>query len=63
MRCARPRCCWGVRVRYQSDASYWPYLMHLPMIIAVQGVAQDWPLPSFVKLVLLIAATFGVLLL
>ena len=37
--------------------------MHLPMIIAVQGAAQDWPLPSFVKLVLLIAATFGVLLL
>ena len=50
-------------VRYLSDASYWLYLMHLPLIIALQGVAQDWPLPSIVKLALLVAATGGVLLL
>ena len=50
-------------MRYLSDASYWPYLMHLPLIIGVQGAAQDRPLSSCVKLVLLIAATFGVLLL
>ena len=53
----------NARVRYLSDASYWLYLMHLPLIIALQGVAQDWPLPSIIKLALLIAATVGVLLL
>ena len=51
------------RVRYLSDASYWLYLTHLPLIIALQGAAQDWPLPSIVKLALLIAATVGALLL
>ena len=53
----------NARVRYLSDASYWLYLMHLPLIIALQGVAQDWPLPSVVKLTLLVAVTGGVLLL
>ena len=51
------------RVRYLSDASYWLYLTHLPLIIALQGAAQDWPMPSIVKLALLIAATVGALLL
>ena len=53
----------NARVRYISDASYWLYLMHLPLIIALQGVAQDWPLPSVVKLTLLVAVTSAVLLL
>ena len=53
----------NARVRYLSDASYWLYLMHLPLIIVLQGAAQDWPLPSIVKLALLIAATVGFLLL
>ena len=53
----------NARVRYLSDASYWLYLMHLPLIIALQGAAHDWPLPSIVKLTLLVAVTSGVLLL
>ena len=53
----------NARVRYLSDASYWLYLMHLPLIIALQGVAWEWPLPSIVKLTLLVAVTSGVLLL
>ena len=53
----------NARVRYLSDSSYWLYVMHLPLIIALQGLAQDWPLPSVVKLALLIAATTGALLL
>ncbi len=52
----------NVRVRYLSDASYWLYLMHLPLIIALQGLSFEWALPSVVKLVLLIAVTTGVLL-
>ena len=51
------------RVRYISDASYWLYLMHLPLIIALQGLIQDWQLPSIIKLTMLVAATFCVLLL
>ena len=53
----------SARVRYLSDSSYWLYLMHLPLMIALQGATQDWPLPSFVKLALLIAVTAAFLLL
>ncbi len=52
----------NARVRYLSDASYWLYLMHLPLIIALQSLSFEWALPSVVKLVLLIAVTSGVLL-
>ena len=53
----------SARARYLSDASYWLYLMHLPLIVVLQGAAQDWALPSVVKLGLLIAVTVGILLL
>lgn len=52
----------NARVRYLSDASYWLYVAHLPLIIALQGLSFEWALPSAVKLVLLIAVTTGVLL-
>ena len=52
----------NARVRYLSDASYWLYLMHLPLIIALQGLSFEWALPSAAKLLLLIAATTGALL-
>ncbi len=52
----------NARVRYLSDASYWLYLAHLPLIIALQGLSFEWALPSAVKLALLIAMTTGVLL-
>ena len=52
----------NARVRYLSDASYWLYLMHLPLIIALQGLSFEWALPSVVKLALLIVVTTGVLL-
>ncbi|MYA51387.1 MAG: acyltransferase family protein [Chloroflexi bacterium] len=52
----------NARVRYLSDASYWLYLMHLPLIIALQGLSFEWALPSALKLLLLIAVTTGVLL-
>ena len=53
----------SAHVRYLSDASYWLYLMHLPLIIALQGVTQDWALPAVVKLGVLITVTSAVLLL
>ncbi len=54
---------WSARVRYLSDASYWLYIAHLPLIIALQGATQNWPLPAALKLTLLIALTAAPLLL
>lgn len=44
--------------RYLADASYWIYLVHLPLVVALQGlVAQlDWPWP--LKFLLILAAAF-----
>ena len=50
-------------VRYVSDASYWIYLAHLPLVIGAQRIVRDWALPSMVKFVLIIVATVVLLLL
>ncbi|RCK68502.1 acyltransferase [Desertihabitans brevis] len=40
-------------VRYLADASYWMYLVHLPLVVAVEGfLLADLTLPIVVKLVL-----------
>ncbi|MEM6793029.1 MAG: acyltransferase family protein [Acidobacteriota bacterium] len=38
-------------IRYLSDASYWLYLMHLPLVIEVQALARTAPWPAAVKFV------------
>ncbi len=38
-------------IRYLSDASYWLYLLHLPLIIFVQAYTAQVQLPAFVKVV------------
>ena len=53
----------NARVRYLSDASYWLYLMHLPVIVVLQALVQDWPLPATLKLALMAAVTASTLLL
>lgn len=44
--------------RYVADASYWVYLIHLPIVVALQvGVARlDWPWPA--KLATILAVGF-----
>ncbi|MCX5691795.1 MAG: acyltransferase family protein, partial [Planctomycetota bacterium] len=49
-------------VRYLSDASYWLYLMHLPLVIVGQALLLSLPLPPGVKFVLLTAGVVVVLL-
>ena len=33
-------------VRYLSDASYWMYVVHLPLIMAAQWLVRDWSVPA-----------------
>jgi peptidoglycan/LPS O-acetylase OafA/YrhL len=41
-------------VRYLSDASYFLYLFHLPLLIAAQALVRDWPWPSPLKFLALV---------
>ncbi len=56
--CARPR----PIVAWLSDASYWMYLAHLPLVIAAQLVVRDWPLPALVKFSLVMVVVTAILL-
>ena len=49
-------------VRYFSDASYWIYLLHLPVVMALQVLVHnlDWPWP--VKFVAIVGGTLAVML-
>jgi glucan biosynthesis protein C len=44
--------------RYLADASYWVYIVHLPLVMLAQVWVQDWPGPWWAKLA---GVTLGVL--
>ncbi len=49
-------------VRYLSDASYWLYLTHLPLVIAGQYFVRAWEVPPGVKwMMIVVAVTAGLL--
>lgn len=52
----------SVRMRYASDASYWLYLVHLPLIIVAQRIVRQRPLPAAVKFILICTAVTALLL-
>jgi glucans biosynthesis protein C len=51
------------RWRYLADASYWMYLMHLPIVWMLLAWSLRWPLHWAVKFPLVVLATMGLLLL
>jgi peptidoglycan/LPS O-acetylase OafA/YrhL len=51
----------SARWRYLSDASYWMYLIHVPIVWGLQAWMLRWPLPWVIKYALILAIS-GVLL-
>lgn len=49
-------------IRYLADASYWLYIIHLPLVVALEALVAGWPLPAELKLVLVVAASVLVML-
>ncbi len=49
-------------IRYLADASYWMYLLHLPVVFGLQELMSDWPLHWSVKFPLLMVVTTALLL-
>jgi len=49
-------------VRYMSDASYWMYLMHLTLVIALQAWIRTWDTPAPLKFSLIVVTVSVALL-
>ena len=45
-------------VNYLVNASYWIYLIHVPIILYVQVVIADWQIHALLKYIFIIAVTF-----
>ncbi|MDE2659099.1 MAG: acyltransferase family protein [Acidobacteriota bacterium] len=50
------------RWRYLADASYWIYIVHVPLVMLLPLLLADAPLPGIVKLALVVAAATGLAL-
>ncbi|NBR85099.1 MAG: hypothetical protein EB141_05200 [Verrucomicrobia bacterium] len=50
------------RARYLADASYWCYLMHLPLVAALQVLVAQWPVNGWLKFIGINAVTLAILL-
>ncbi len=48
--------------RYLADASYWIYILHLPLVMAAQVVVKDWPLVWPVKLAIVVVGVMALCL-
>ena len=49
-------------VRYLSDATYWMYLMHLPLVIVGQWLVLGWPIHYHLKFLLVCAGVTALVL-
>lgn len=52
----------STKVRYMVDASYWLYLMHLPIAIWVPGMISQWAVPALVKVAVVLLVMIPTLL-
>ena len=43
--------------RYLADASYWIYIIHLPLVLALQYAVLDLPAPAAIKFLVVVAGT------
>jgi peptidoglycan/LPS O-acetylase OafA/YrhL len=49
-------------IRYMSDASYWLYLAHLPLIIYAQAIVRTWPWSPWWKFLMISVVSSTILL-
>jgi len=49
-------------VSWLADASYWMYLVHVPLVMAVQLLVRQWPLPADAKFLLVLGFVTPLLL-
>ena len=49
-------------VSWLADASYWMYLVHVPLVIVAQLLVRPWPLPAGVKFLVILATVTPLLL-
>jgi len=45
------------KIRYLSDASYYVYIIHVPIIILFQGVVSSLEINHFIKFILIVVLT------
>lgn len=49
------------RWRYMSDASYWLFIMHMPVVIGLQVALRNVPLPALAKVPIVLAVAVAIL--
>ena len=49
-------------IRYLADASYWCYLLHLPLVLWLQVLVAKWPVNGWLKFAFIMAVNVLVLL-
>jgi peptidoglycan/LPS O-acetylase OafA/YrhL len=52
----------SVWARYLADSSYWVYLAHLPLVVALQVSLSAWEVPWWLKLLAVNGIAFAILL-
>lgn len=50
-------------MRWVSDASYWIYIAHLPLLVAAQWLVADWAMSAHLKFLLVCLGVYALLLL